>query len=48
MVRQVMCVVVAEVACRFVAQVVSATDCGTTAEMVAATVTRTKTGMPGP
>ena len=40
-----MCAVVAEVVCRFVAQVISATDCGTTAEAVTAMVSRMKTGM---
>ena len=47
MVRQVTCAVVAEVVCGLVAQVMSATDCGTTGEMVAAMVTRMKTGRLG-
>ena len=42
-----MCAVVAEVACRFVAQVMSATDCGTTGEMAAETATLMKAGMLG-
>ncbi len=43
-VRQVMCAVVAEVVCALVAQMMPATNCGTAAEMVAAMVSRTKTG----
>ena len=44
---QFVCAVVAETVSRFVAQVMPVTDCGTTCEMVAATVTQTKTGMLG-